>query len=472
MPNVYALRNIPPEVSAYGMAKYSRSNSPLRDSLLELSEEKAANFLDTFYFSYGHASIADLAHIPLAIEDISLFAAMTLVDEPLWDGQERSTRYQNFDNAPYYRPTSPPEGYDEAIRELFALYRGLYDICFQALRDRYPKPPTMKGGAYDRTIKARAFDVARYALPLATLTSVGQITSARVLENQVSRLLGSPHQEIRDMAWHMKEAVTEKAPFSLDRSVEETPVAPTLIKYASPSPYKADLRSIVRGIAEDILPRSTSGSEIPPAVDLTLAGEDPITDAIAMALYDVRPMSFRTIRHYVQDLDKGTRDDIVATLFADRGPHDDWPRFMRNGSLYFDLTMDVGSFRDFNRHRRLTKVVPELALASGFEHPSMLKDLVPTFPYQQRLDAYYAKLGTIDPTMVPYLLPLAHARRALFVMDLAEACYLIELRSRSAGHFSYRTLAWEMYRALEQRMPGIAKHIRVTPPSEFDPFER
>jgi hypothetical protein len=50
----------------------------------------------------------------------------------------------------------------------------------------------MKQDAYERTLKARAFDVARYLLPLATNTSLGQIVNARTLETQVSRLLSHP----------------------------------------------------------------------------------------------------------------------------------------------------------------------------------------------------------------------------------------------------------------------------------------
>ena len=50
----------------------------------------------------------------------------------------------------------------------------------------------MKQEAYERTLRARAFDLSRYLLPLATNTSLGQIVSARTLENQVSRLLSEP----------------------------------------------------------------------------------------------------------------------------------------------------------------------------------------------------------------------------------------------------------------------------------------
>ena len=58
---VYAIHGAEPEVLAYAMAKYSRSALTLRESLLEISTQKAEQFLNTFYFQYGHRSIADLA---------------------------------------------------------------------------------------------------------------------------------------------------------------------------------------------------------------------------------------------------------------------------------------------------------------------------------------------------------------------------------------------------------------------------
>src|SRR5574338_596507 len=101
---VYAVHGADPEVQAYGMAKYSRSALSLRESLAELNEQKAEKFLNTFYFQYGHRSIADLAHIAMAIERLSLLAATIVVDEQRWDGQERSTRYQDFKKSGYYVP--------------------------------------------------------------------------------------------------------------------------------------------------------------------------------------------------------------------------------------------------------------------------------------------------------------------------------------------------------------------------------
>src|ERR1700686_91366 len=93
---VYAVFGAEPEVQAYAMAKYSRSSLSMKESLKEISSQKAEKFLNTFYFQYGHRSIADLAHIALAVERLSILAAIAVADEQRWDGQERSTRYQDF----------------------------------------------------------------------------------------------------------------------------------------------------------------------------------------------------------------------------------------------------------------------------------------------------------------------------------------------------------------------------------------
>src|SRR4051812_39198132 len=74
--NVFAVHGADPEVLAYAMAKYSRSALSMKESLKELNEQKAEQFLNTFYFQYGHRSIADLAHTAFAIEKLSLLAAI------------------------------------------------------------------------------------------------------------------------------------------------------------------------------------------------------------------------------------------------------------------------------------------------------------------------------------------------------------------------------------------------------------
>src|SRR5947208_5550985 len=122
---VYAVYGVEPEIQAYAMAKYSRSALSMKESLKEISGQKAEKFLNTFYFQYGHRSIADLAHIAMAVEKLSMLAAIILVDEQRWDGQERSTRYQDFKKSGYYVPDFG--GDEPALRQ----YRETADFLFQ-----------------------------------------------------------------------------------------------------------------------------------------------------------------------------------------------------------------------------------------------------------------------------------------------------------------------------------------------------
>ena len=221
---MYCIHGADPEVQAYAMAKYSRSSLSLKESLAELNEQKAEKFLNTFYFQYGHRSIADLAHVAMAIERLSLLAATLVVDESRWDGQERSTRYQDFRKSGYYTPEFSDAAdrllYEETIEFLFSEYRKFSELNFQYLVGKTPKPPEMTQEAYERTLRARAFDISRYLLPLATNTSLGQIVNARTLETQISRLLGSPYEEVRRLGERMKQAARGAA---WDVNAEQAP---------------------------------------------------------------------------------------------------------------------------------------------------------------------------------------------------------------------------------------------------------
>ena len=115
--DVFAVHGADPEILAFAMAKYSRSALSMRESLTEISSQRASQFLYTFYFQYGHRSIADLAHIAFAVERLSLLAAIVLVDETRWDGQERSTRYQNFLQSGWFFPDF---GGDSASAQLYS----------------------------------------------------------------------------------------------------------------------------------------------------------------------------------------------------------------------------------------------------------------------------------------------------------------------------------------------------------------
>ena len=98
----------------------------------------------------------------------------------LWDGQERSTRYQSFRRGGgYYVPRSvrgtPLEAeYTELADFLLGENEFFSKECFEILVRQNPKSQDMNDAAYERTLRARAFDVSRYCLFGGILTSVGQ----------------------------------------------------------------------------------------------------------------------------------------------------------------------------------------------------------------------------------------------------------------------------------------------------------
>src|SRR5437879_3262155 len=223
---VYAVYGVEPEVQAYAMAKYSRSALSMKESLREINRQKAEKFLNTFYFQYGHRSIADLAHIALAIERLSILAAIAVADEQRWDGQERSTRYQDFKKSGYYTPDFGNDDeartlYRQTIDSLFAEYEMQSDVMFRYRAEITPRPTDMKFEAYERTLKARAFDISRYILPLGTNTSLGEIVNARTLESQVAHLLSHTHKEVRHLGDLLKNAALSPAYNVNQESLEE-----------------------------------------------------------------------------------------------------------------------------------------------------------------------------------------------------------------------------------------------------------
>src|SRR6201985_58176 len=399
--DVYAVHAADPEVLAYAMAKYSRSSLSMKESLREISTQRAEHFLNTFYFQYGHRSIADLAHVAFAIERLSLLAAIVLVDEQRWDGQERSTRYQNFRKSGW---DLPDFGADEAARGryiatvvgLFGQYQATADAMFAALKERTPRPEEMKPEAFDRTLRARAFDVARYLLPLATNTSLGQIVNARTLESQVSRLLSDEHAEVRELgerlraagtgpAWnvHAREmsellaevrgADPELANHAATLLEREVKVAPTLVKYAAANPYQIETRRDLEQAARDLMKDAAIHSA--PLVDLVEHGPSLEAEIAATLLYGACHYPFRQVRDRVAALGESQRAEIIDIGVRHRGRHDELLRAFAAGEpLRFDILMDIGGFRDMHRHRRCLQTMQSFTAAHGFDVPEGLAE--------------------------------------------------------------------------------------------------
>jgi thymidylate synthase ThyX len=492
---VFAVYGVEPEIQAYAMAKYSRSGLSMRESLREINSQKAEKFLNTFYFQYGHRSIADLAHIALAVERLSILAAIELADEQRWDGQERSTRYQDFKKSGYYIPDFGEDGdarkfYCETLDFLFAEYEALSAHMTQHLISITPKPAEMKQEQYERTLKARAFDITRYLLPLATNTSLGEIVNARTLETQVAHLLSHTHREVRQLGESLKKAATSAAynanSDSLRELVEqirsvnaelgaraekellrEVRVAPTLVKYADPNEYEMATRRELRQAASELMAHEQLA---PSKAIVDLLDEEPLEIEIATTLlYEHCHFSYRQIRQAVQIAGERRRREIIDLGLRHRGKHDEMLRGFRAGQQFrFDILMDTGGFRDMHRHRRCIQVMQGFTTQHGYEMLLDVEDAGMRGRFESTMRRVQTAVEKLAARKAPeaeensqYAIPLAYRKRALFKMDFGEVAYISELRTTPAGHVSYRNVAYAMYEAVARKYPALSKYFRV-----------
>lgn len=492
--DVYAVFGAEPEVQAYAMAKYSRSALSMKESLREISSQKAEKFLNTFYFQYGHRSIADLAHVALAIERLSILAAIVIADEQRWDGQERSTRYQDFRKSGYFTPDFGNDGesrriYQQTITDLFSAYESLSEKMFQYLAGATPKPSEMKQEAYERTLRARAFDISRYLLPLATNTSLGEIVNARTLESQVSHLLSHTHKEVRILGEQMKRAATsaaynvnhesfrklvqeirELSPELASRAeaelLKDVRVAPTLVKYADPNPYEIETRRELRQMAAELM----QAADIEPAQPVDLLDDEPLEVELASTLlYEHCAYSYRQVRGAIKGVNAARRKEIIDAGLRHRGRHDEMLRGFRAGQQFrFDILMDIGGFRDMHRHRRCVQIEQAFTTAHGYEVSPELTRAGVLDEYQIAMNATSNAVQKLSQESASeanensqYAIPLGFRKRTLFKMDFAEAAYIAELRTGPAGHASYRNVAYAIFEEIQKRYPALAEHIRV-----------
>jgi thymidylate synthase ThyX len=501
---VFAVYGVEPEIQAYAMAKYSRSSLSMKESLKEITQQKAEKFLNTFYFQYGHRSIADLAHIALAIERLSILAAIVVADEQRWDGQERSTRYQDFRKSGYYTPSFEDDApartlYRETIESLFTAYDKVSQRTFEYLASITPRPSEMKPEAYERTLRARAFDISRYLLPLATNTSLGEIVNARTLESQVAHLLSQPHKEVRDLGALLKEAAISPAYNANEESLRalvaeiravspeiaeraerellrEVRVAPTLVKYADPNRYEIETRRELQQAAAELM--RDAAIEPAPLVDLLdndlVDSDSRSNDAFEIELastlvYGHCHYSYRQLRKTIEAAGEARRREIIDLGLRHRGSHDEMPRPFSAGQQFrFDILMDIGGFRDMHRHRRCVQIMQDFSTVHGFDTPPEIDAGGIRLDYEltmKRAETAVQKLsatGTKEARQnAQYAIPLAFRKRTLFKMDFAEAVYISELRTTPAGHASYRNVAYAMYEAVAAKYPALAKYFRV-----------
>ena len=394
---------INPESEAMLQALHSRSLGGIDSHLQKLAKSGSEKFMSVFYVGYGHKSIGDCGSITIFIEGVSMLAAKAIQQYPLYNGQEASTRYIDFEHQVFIDPLVTKQS--NAILES---WRSFYLEGIASMKDelkrRHPRRQDEDEKIYEKAINARAFDIMRGFLPAGSSTNLAWHTELRHAADHLMTLRHHPLAEVRTIAAVVEAALIEKLPNSFsDKRYEKTEAYNEMwMKHD----YYLDEK-----IARDFV-----------------VERDSVDHAILHA---------------------------HKAAFSKRPPMTDMPKFFASaGTMRFGFLLDFGSFRDIQRHRAVAQRMPLLTAKHGFETwyldqlPDVLrrkaeKVIKTQFSLVRRLKA--------SRELQQYYLPMGLRVRCELTGDLPSLTYLVERRARLDVHPTLRIVAIKMGKVMTKR---------------------
>jgi thymidylate synthase ThyX len=486
---VFGLRNLPEVVKGALFSRYSRSDKGLRrillDEFINTSEadfagivggvgdrstghstdqlvaiQQAEAFYDRILIGYGDDSVAELGGAHLACEGVSNIAAKALEDSRLGlSPLEKSTRYVPFNRKVdgryrYYREPSIMASqygnrYEATLDHLFDTYAALIDPLIGWIRSGTPQDTFTSERAYNSATRAKALDLLRGLLPMATLTNVGLFGNGRAFEYLLVKLAASPHTELHELGALMQRELDHLIPSFVKRAKTER--GEQYARYLSVNRDRT--HHLAQTHLETVEPTSTSTVQL---IEYDPNAEEKVVAAI---LYPHADLPLADVQAYARNLSTSEKVEILNTYVGDRQS-----RFHRPGRAFeetyytFDVLADLGAYRDLHRHRVLTQERQSYSVRHGYQVPAELIAANLATPYQRALDDAAETTEIIRqalPDAAQYCVPFAYRVRWRMKLNLREVYHFVELRSARQGHPSYRAIAQEMYYLIRDAHPTL-----------------
>jgi thymidylate synthase ThyX len=404
--------------------------------------------------------------VHLAIEKVSQLVTRFIQRERRCSFEESSTRYIAFTAESHWRdPDVMAAGgdlaadYEAVLHDTFALYTRATEVLLQHLQRVRPLQAGEKEAPWLRTLKAEAFDAARYLLTPAIQTKWGMVVDARTLADVVTELRSHPLAEFRLVGERMQQ--------------QAELVLPTLLKHARPNAFLQHQHAALPALCAQ-LDAATVTPHRGPAVGHTelLAFDHDLDDRLlASLLYEHSQQPFAQLLLRVKALAAGPRREVLQQLMDQRGPHDPWPLGCEGGLPFeFETVLDFGAYRDIGRHRKGFQQQQLLTTVHGFAVPPLLHEAGLAADYiavMERAAERQQRIARRFPHAAGYVTPFGFLQRVRIVFDPRQVAYFIELRSGPEGHFSYRQVALDMLAHVRQVTPLFAQFIRAKEGTAF-----
>jgi thymidylate synthase ThyX len=480
---VFVLRGLPQVTAAALFARYSRSAKSLRRLLLDeflgdgtlgptpegAGRDRAGRLFGRVLAEYGDDSVAQLAGVHVACEQVSQPLAKAIEWGRLAAYLEQSTRYIAYTDRRdghfrYHRDpdllgSSHGNAYMTAMDGLFEMYSALLPRLRAHLDRVLPLEDDVR--ARGRAIRALALDLLRGLLPAGTVSNVGVFASPQALEQLVMRLRAHPLPEARTYAELIDGELQAEIPDFLGR-LDRTDRGGAWVEYlrdTAAGSEEAAARLVGAG------PRTAQpGDEVVTLLRWDEDGEDRI---LAGALFPHAWVPLAEVAERLRGLSAEEKDRLFEAAVGVRGNRRHHPgRGFEHTDYTFEVVSDYGAFRDLQRHRLLTVQWQELTPALGYSLPPDVEAAGLGAEWRRPVEGAEAAWRAIEPEFpeqAQYLVTLGHRIRYVLKLNAREALHLIELRTSPQGHPSYRRICQEMLRLIDSR----AGHHRLARSMRF-----
>ena len=292
--NVFALTNLPEVVMGTLFSRYSRSEKGVRRLLLDefipnkdvaeiigleaashnlnaaLAINRAEDFYQRVLVGYGDDSVAELAGVHIAFENISSLAGDMLTDSRLGISPlEKSARYILFDKKKdgkylWYRDEKImgsrfADIYAETMDLLFDSYTKWLPTVISYVKEVTPRDPTATNRAFESAARAKACDILKNLFPAGRLTNVGLFGNGRAMEYLLTKLYSSNLNEAQQIAKDMHEELSK--------------VIPSFVKRAQPSEYLTSTNQSMAEFAKQFTKDSSETEGYVRLADYDVKGE-------------------------------------------------------------------------------------------------------------------------------------------------------------------------------------------------------
>jgi thymidylate synthase ThyX len=431
-----------------------------RSDRRELLTKKGRQFYAKWLAQYGDDSIAQMTGVHIVFWGISQVAMKVAEDQRIaFEPIEKSTRYVKFSEKVagkylYYTPRPDLQAYgleQEYVRTMDHLFEANVDLqkpLIAWLRANFDEK--------DAVLEKKAFDTLRGLLPMATLGQVAFRGNAQALEYLVNRSAKHKVGELRSLSQVIRTELNREIP-SLMLRVNDA-------KSGEYQQYLGEKDARIDGFIasqwghmEDSDFTEVGAKPEVRLVDFDDEAEISIATGI---LYPRLHCSWEKAREVARGLSGQDRRDLLSAYVHGRTAR--WQKLGRafeNAYLRFDITMNIGAYRDLQRHRMMTQQRQKFSTHHGFDLPAEVVDAGLADRFEEAMERaarLFVKIERHDPDLAQYVVPLAYRIRFQQFQNFRNFSWEVELRTGSQGHPDYRLIEQQKFELVKAVFPELA----------------